>query len=55
MMYSRKEQGRRYHRRILRENVHMLLGRNLLDCRYEMVRDYPMPGRSVLGGFTFKF
>ena len=30
-------------------------GRNLLDCRYEMVRDYPMPGRSVLGGFTFKF
>ena len=30
-------------------------GRNLLDCRYEMVRDYPMPGRSVLGGFTLKF
>ena len=30
-------------------------GRNLLDCRYEMVRDYPMPGRSVLGGFAFKF
>ena len=30
-------------------------GRNLLDCRYEMVRDYPMPGRNVLGGFTFKF
>ena len=30
-------------------------GRNLLDCRYEMVRDYPMPGRSVLGGFTVKF
>jgi outer membrane cobalamin receptor len=30
-------------------------GRNLLDCRYEMVRDYPMPGRSMLGGFTLKF
>ena len=30
-------------------------GRNLLDCSYEMVRDYPMPGRSVLGGFTLKF
>ena len=29
--------------------------RDLLDCRYELVRDYPMPGRSVLGGFTFKF
>ena len=29
--------------------------RNLLDCRYELVRDYPMPGRSILGGFTFKF
>ena len=29
--------------------------RDLLDCRYELVRDYPMPGRSFLGGFTFKF
>ena len=29
--------------------------RDLLDCRYELVRDYPMPGRSVLGGFEFKF
>jgi outer membrane cobalamin receptor len=29
--------------------------RDLLDCRYELVRDYPMPGRSILGGFTFKF
>ncbi len=29
--------------------------RNLLNCRYELVRDYPMPGRSFLGGFTFKF
>ena len=29
--------------------------RNLLDCRYELVRDYPMPGSSFLGGFTFKF
>ena len=29
--------------------------KDLLDCRYELVRDYPMPGRSFLGGFTFKF
>ena len=29
--------------------------RNLLDCRYELSRNYPMPGRSILGGFTFKF
>ncbi|MBR5076648.1 MAG: TonB-dependent receptor [Bacteroidales bacterium] len=29
--------------------------RDLLDYRYELVRNYPMPGRSVLGGFTFKF
>ena len=29
--------------------------RDLLDCRYELVRDYPMPGRSVLGGVEFKF
>ena len=30
-------------------------GRNLLDCRYELVRDYPMPGRNLLGGIEFKF
>ena len=29
--------------------------KDLLDCRYELVRDYPMPGRSVIGGFTFSF
>ena len=29
--------------------------KDLLDCRYELVSGYPMPGRSVLGGFTFKF
>jgi hypothetical protein len=29
--------------------------RNLLNCSYELVRDYPMPGSSFLGGFTFKF
>jgi outer membrane receptor protein involved in Fe transport len=29
--------------------------RNLLDERYELVRDYPMPGRSILGGIEFKF
>ncbi len=30
-------------------------GKNLLDTRYELVRDYPMPGRSILGGVEFKF
>ena len=29
--------------------------KDLLDCRYELVRDYPMPGRSILGGIDFKF
>ena len=29
--------------------------KDLLDCRYELVRDYPMPGRSLLGGIEFKF
>ena len=29
--------------------------KDLLDCRYELVSGYPMPGRSFLGGFTFKF
>ena len=29
--------------------------KDLLDCRYDLVRDYPMPGRSVLGGIEFKF
>lgn len=29
--------------------------KDLLDCRYELVRDYPMPGRSVLGGIEFRF
>ncbi len=32
-----------------------LCARNLLDCRYEVVRDYPMPGRSFLGSLTYKF
>ena len=30
-------------------------GRNLLDKRYEIVSGYPMPGRSILGGFNFAF
>lgn len=30
-------------------------GKNLLDCRYEIVRDYPMPGRSIIGGISIKF
>lgn len=29
--------------------------KNILDCRYELVSGYPMPGRSFLGGFEFKF
>lgn len=33
----------------------MVSGRNLLDCRYDMVRDYPMPGRSILGGIQIAF
>ena len=32
-----------------------VIGRNLLDCRYETVSGYPMPGRSLLGGLEFKF
>ena len=29
--------------------------RNILDCRYETVSGYPMPGRNVTGGVEFKF
>jgi outer membrane cobalamin receptor len=32
-----------------------LIGRNLLDRRYEVISGYPMPGRSLLGGLTFTF
>lgn len=32
-----------------------LSARNLFDCRYETVSGYPMPGRSIMGGFEFKF
>lgn len=32
-----------------------LTGRNLLDCRYDIVRDYPMPGCSFLAGLDFRF
>ena len=28
---------------------------NLLDCRYETVSGYPMPGRSITGGLEFSF
>lgn len=31
------------------------IARNLTGCRYDIVRDYPMPGRSFLGGIEFKF
>ena len=29
--------------------------RNITDTRYESVRGYPMPGRSIIGGIDFKF
>lgn len=29
--------------------------RNVADTRYESVRGYPMPGRSIIGGIDFKF
>ena len=29
--------------------------RNLMDCRYEVSCGYPMPGRSFIGGFEYKF
>ncbi len=29
--------------------------KNLTDCRYEAVRGYPMPGRSIVGGVEFRF
>ena len=32
-----------------------LSARNLLGCRYEVIRDYPMPGRSLLGGIEVRF
>lgn len=32
-----------------------VMGRNLTDCRYDMVSGYPMPGRSVIGGISFAF
>lgn len=32
-----------------------ICGKNLLDCRYEIVRDYPMPGRNIIGGINIKF
>lgn len=32
-----------------------LTSKNLLDCRYEVVTGYPMPGRSVLCGIELKF
>ena len=29
--------------------------RNLLDCRYETVSGYPMPGRNFIAGVEFRF
>lgn len=32
-----------------------IIGRNLADCRYELVTGYPMEGRSLTGGIEFSF
>ena len=32
-----------------------IAARNMLDCRYELVSGYPMPGRSFIGGVEMKF
>jgi outer membrane cobalamin receptor len=32
-----------------------IAAKNLLDCRYELVSGYPMPGRSFIGGVEVKF
>ena len=29
--------------------------RNVLDCRYETVSGYPMPGRNIMGGMEYRF
>ena len=30
-------------------------GRNLTDCRYDIIRDYPMPGRHFMAALEFRF
>ncbi|MBQ8482669.1 MAG: TonB-dependent receptor [Bacteroidales bacterium] len=30
-------------------------GRNIFDCRYELITGYPMPGRNILAGLTYSF
>ena len=32
-----------------------IAAKNMLDCRYELVSGYPMPGRSFIGGITIAF
>ena len=32
-----------------------IAAKNLLDCRYELVSGYPMPGRSFIGGVEVRF
>ena len=32
-----------------------IAAKNLLDCRYELVSGYPMPGRSFIAGITISF
>jgi outer membrane cobalamin receptor len=32
-----------------------LSAKNLLNCSYELVSGYPMPGRSLTGGIEFGF
>ena len=43
---------------VLRKSLSLgvnLSARNLLDCRYELVGGYPMPGRSFTGGLELRF
>ena len=32
-----------------------LSARNVCDSRYEVTSGYPMPGRSIMGGFEYRF
>ncbi len=32
-----------------------IMVKNIIDCRYEAVSGYPMPGRSFMGGIDYKF
>lgn len=32
-----------------------IMGKNIFNCRYEMVPGYPMPGASIMGGVEYRF